>query len=214
MRRPLELRRELHPRRYGDTAVVEYFTSAAEQSNGHEDAAITTARGYTISGFSRGIPPKGYEAVCGGNDQSVPAKCYLNGVSLFNTLPLAYEKSKAVARLLINGTTLCTGWLVGIERHLISNYHCLGDPALATLTDFEFGTESVSCSVECKSVLGCQGPLMFSTSTFVASNEVYDYAIVKLPESTALTDYKYLQLCLSGPWRTSRSTFRNTRSAT
>lgn len=179
----------------GSVAIVQYIP------NSQQEGAINTAgHGYTIAGFSRGFANKQVESVCG-SDNTVPAKCFLpsqNG-SFAKSLPLAYEKSQAVARLLINGTAFCTGWLAGSEGHLITNQHCISDPALASVTDFEFGAESSSCEDECKKQLGCKGTIVSTTSTFITNSEERDYALVKLPNTANLSVYKYLQLRGDGP---------------
>ena len=38
---------------------------------------------------------------------------------------MPYVRAKAVARLLIGGTSACTGWLIGSEGHLLTNEHCI-----------------------------------------------------------------------------------------
>uniref|UniRef100_K3X667 Apple domain-containing protein n=1 Tax=Globisporangium ultimum (strain ATCC 200006 / CBS 805.95 / DAOM BR144) TaxID=431595 RepID=K3X667_GLOUD len=101
---------------------------------------------YAIPGYSCGFAPKVYESVCGGGDQSAPAKCFQSGSALFNSLPLAYEKNLSVTRLLVNDTNLCTGWLAGSDGHLITNPHCTPTADYAMVTDYEFDAESTACS--------------------------------------------------------------------
>ncbi|GMF64974.1 unnamed protein product [Phytophthora lilii] len=161
--------------------------------------AATADQGYRITGFSRGYPTMKEESICGDGDQSLPAKCYAPGSNLSEGLPLAYKKAQAVARLLINGTYLCTGWLGGSEGHIFTNQHCFEEEEWALTTDFEFGAESSSCSDECEEQLGCAGKLVATTSTFIADSNDIDYSVVKLPDCVDLRPYGYLQLRGSGP---------------
>lgn len=174
----------------GDTAVVQYF-SASE--------GTAAAAGYKISGFSRGFPATSTtESICG-VDNTSPAKCFQSGSTLYNTLPSAYTRGRAVARLLIGGSSLCTGWLVGSGGHLMTNQHCITSASAAGQIDIEFNAESASCATECKTQLGCRGSVVATTSTFVASSVTYDYAVVRLPTTTPVSTYGYLQLRASGP---------------
>ncbi|KAE8911384.1 hypothetical protein PF005_g1299 [Phytophthora fragariae] len=161
--------------------------------------AATAGQGYRITGFSRGYPTMDQESICGDGDQSLPAKCYAPGTNLSEGLPEAYAKAQAVARLLINGTYLCTGWLGGSEGHLFTNHHCFEQEDWALTTDFEFAAESSSCSDQCETQLGCAGTIVATTSTFIADSEDIDYSVVQLPDCVDLSAYGYLQLRESGP---------------
>jgi hypothetical protein len=69
------------------------------------------ARGYEtayIEALMMGLEP-GTEAICSGDDKEW-APCY-EGTTM-------YDKAKAVCRLLIGGTSACTGWLLGSEGHV------------------------------------------------------------------------------------------------
>jgi|UniRef100_K3W9D4 hypothetical protein len=177
----------------GDTAIVQYFSAAEAAQAG----AAPKAPSYTISGFSRGFPSTHSESVCG-VDNTRPAKCFASG-TLFNSLPLAYEKAQSVARLLIGGQSLCTGWLAGSEGHLITNQHCIETAAAAAAIDIEFAAESASCSIECTQQLGCPGKVVATSATFVTNSEPIDYALLKLPATADISAYKFLQLRASGP---------------
>ena len=60
-----------------------------------------------------------------------------------------YEKAKAVCRLLIGGTGLCTGWLLGSEGNLMTNNHCIGSVSDAQNTDFMFNYKRENCTGVC-----------------------------------------------------------------
>src|SRR5690349_2150368 len=78
------------------------------------------------------------ESVCG-VDESKDAACYRSAD------PVAYTRSRAIARLLINGTELCTGWRVGGNNRLLTNNHCLDSSADAYETEVWFNYQCAKC---------------------------------------------------------------------
>ncbi|HEX4952069.1 MAG TPA: trypsin-like peptidase domain-containing protein [Thermoanaerobaculia bacterium] len=161
----------------GDQAIVELWTSQALP----EGAVV-------IQGFAHGFkdlggPPP--EAICGTND-SQWAACYQASE------PTAYGRARAVARLLINGTGFCTGWLVGSAGHLLTNQHCIGSQSDASNTNFEFMAEG-ACGTNCSSQGSCPGTVVATSSTLVRSSFNLDYALVQLPTNPTAT-YGFLQL--------------------
>ena len=105
----------------GDTAVVTLHRArparSAASSGWPASASRSTGRARLHAGRARragGGAGRGQsaratgreESVCGQNE-SKDAVCYKSAD------PVAYKSSKAVARLLINGTELCTGWRLG-----------------------------------------------------------------------------------------------------
>jgi subtilisin-like proprotein convertase family protein len=161
----------------GDAALVELFApgrgaggwgvSIDQYSAGFADLAQST---------------EATESVCTGDDRR-------NAVCYETSEPVAYEKAKAVARLLIEGTLLCTGWLVGDEGHLMTNDHCINDPLLpsypdkaaaAANTDYEFMGEAPTCSSPNNTQLGYRGPIWAGAATLVKATQSRDYALVHL----------------------------------
>jgi len=190
----------------GDTAIVELFTTGYD-----------TAFGYRIDKFGRGYneteieefwarglgekmnlpyPSSLHESLCTADDTE-EAKCYQVSE------PMAYDKSRAVARLLLNGSAWCTGWLVGCEGHVMTNEHCVGSQSQANDIDFEFMAEGATCETDCSSSLACPGVIEASGGTLVAVDAPLDYAMILADTSTANdTDlpatYGFLQLRESG----------------
>ena len=172
----------------GDSAVIELFSTVP-----------VSAGAVTIDRYARGfenfhdLEPYADDwatkAICG-SDDSQWAKCY---ESSENTI---YNLSRPVARLLINGTGACTGWLVGSEGHLMTNHHCIDSDSDAANTNYEFMAEGSSCSTNCASWGACSGTVV-SGASLVKANNNYDYALVKL-SSNVSDQYGYLQLRASG----------------
>ncbi len=172
----------------GDTAIVRLYSK-----NKHG------ARGFVIDKWVRGYE-RGYidailsgmeeeegafiEAICGTDDKEW-AKCH-DGTTM-------YDESRAVARLLINGSGACTGWLLGSEGHLMTNEHCIGSQSDASNTDYEFMAEGATCATSCTGWFACPGTVEASSATLVKLSSSLDYALVLLPTNVTST-YGYMQL--------------------
>ena len=191
----------------GDTAIVELF--AAPGSEGFGFTIDYYGRGYSAAEIERfwaeGLgekmnlpPPPGVtESVCG-IDDTREAKCYQS------TEPQIYDKTRTVARLLLNGNAHCTGWLIGNAGHLMTNQHCIGSQAQLNNIDFEFMAEGATCATNCASTLGCPGVIEASGGTLVQVDAPLDYSLV-LPDTSTGTGtnlpatYGFMQLRASGP---------------
>ncbi|GMF33767.1 unnamed protein product [Phytophthora fragariaefolia] len=130
-------------------------------------------------------------------DNTKRAICYYAD----NTTQTAYLASRAVARLNIpkgsGESASCTGWLLGNQGHILTNYHCVSTDAEATGTTVEFMAEESACSdgVSCRSN-ECGGKMVSFTTIAVHLSEALDYALLKLPTNGAQTaqTYGYLRL--------------------
>lgn len=168
----------------GSTAVLE-LTSTVPVPDG---AVVVdkVAQGFAEEEGKAGFGGAPNKAICG-TDQAQEAKC------LQVTEPMIYSKSQATMRLLINGTSACTGWLVGNAGHVLTNQHCIGSASAAANTDFELSAEGASCATNCRSWFACPGTVVATSSTYVKSSAPLDYTLVQLPTNpTGL--YGYLQL--------------------
>jgi len=145
------------------------------------------AQGFVIDEFAAGYEEMGYdpEAICGIDDKE-------NAVCYTSSHADEYDHSKAVARLLISGMYLCTGWLVSADNHLLTNEHCITSSTEALNTDFEFMAEAPSCgSTNCQL---CYPGDTYSGATFLKDNASLDYALVRLDSGTPAADYGHLQI--------------------
>jgi len=173
---------------YGEKAIIEIHSKNKEGNYGYTIDKIA-------SGYSE-IQMKDTEAICG-TDDSREAKCYQN------TEPAVYNKSKAVARLLINGTSACTGWLIGSDGHLMTNNHCIGSVAEANNVTVEFMAEGANCNTNCQSWFGCSGTVEATSTILIQTDVSLDYSLLKLPNNVS-NIYGYLQLRSAGPFLNER----------
>jgi hypothetical protein len=127
------------------------------------------------------------ESVCG-SDTSADAVCYRSAD------PVAYTKSKAIARLLINGTELCTGWRVGTKNRMLTNNHCF------TTTNEAYDTE-VWFNYQCAT---CGGYNVFQPTKVwgaqvLSTDHVYDYTLFTVDNFPAVQKFGYLVLDTARP---------------
>ena len=54
-----------------------------------------------------------------------------------------------MARLLLNGSARCTGWLIGNAGHAMTNEHCISSQSDLNNIDFEFMAEGDTCQTNC-----------------------------------------------------------------
>ena len=146
--------------------------------------------GFRIDKAARGFALPGQRVICGADDKR-NASCYRH------SHPQQYASAGAVTRLLINGTSFCTGWLLGSEGHVITNNHCIGSAADALNTTFEFMVEA-PCEDSCTTWM-CPGTIVATQSTLVqTSSGLPDFSLLKLPVNPAQT-YGYLRLRNGAP---------------
>jgi hypothetical protein len=127
------------------------------------------------------------ESVCG-TDESQDAVCYQSAD------PVAYTRSKAIARLLINGTELCTGWRVGPNNRMLTNNHCFDNSAGAYDTEVWFNYQ---CAV-CKGFDTFQ-PTKVWGAQVLATNHVYDFTVFSVANFAAIQKFGYLTLDTKRP---------------
>jgi lysyl endopeptidase len=127
------------------------------------------------------------ESVCGA-DTSTDAVCYRSAD------PVAYTKSKAIARLLINGTELCTGWRVGPNNRMLTNNHCLTTSAEAHGTEVWFNYQCATCGG-----YDIFQPTKVWGSKVVSTDHAYDYTLFTVDNFSAVQKFRYLTLDAARP---------------
>jgi len=127
------------------------------------------------------------ESVCG-SDTSSDAACYRSAD------PVAYTKSKAIARLLINGTELCTGWRVGADNRMLTNNHCLTTSAEAYDTEVWFNYQCAQCGG-----YDVFQPTKVWGDKVLSTDHVLDYTLFTVGEFAAVQKFGYLVLDTARP---------------
>jgi lysyl endopeptidase len=180
----------------GDTAVVEVHRRVESLSGVLADLGVDidrVARGDAREpgGSGAGGPapagPGKEESVCG-TDTSTDAVCYESND------PVAYTKSKAIARLLINGTELCTGWRVGAKNRMITNNHCLTSSDEAYDTEVWFNYQCARCGG-----FDVFKPTKVWGDRVLATDKTYDYTLFTVDGFATIEKFGYLTLDTARP---------------
>jgi hypothetical protein len=173
----------------GDTAIIEIHQFASSNAYGFQIDKY--ARGFTTL-EAEGQSYNKTEAICAPDD-SLEAKCYSS------SHPDVYGRGKPVARLLIKGTNLCTGFLFGSEGHILTNHHCISKGSHARNTDVEFLAEGANCSTNCQSANACPGTVEADSSKLIVASKESDFALIKPKTKTNLSaKYGYLRARTNG----------------
>ena len=114
-------------------------------------------------------------SICGADDKR-NAVCYKKHETI-------YKKARAVARLYINGSGACTGWLVSGSNMLLTNEHCITSLSDVQNTDFEFMAEEDGCTNtpgdgSWFSHRNSDG--IFDGTALLKKSATWDYALVQL----------------------------------
>ncbi|WP_299116613.1 trypsin-like peptidase domain-containing protein [uncultured Winogradskyella sp.] len=171
---------------FDDHIIVELHSQNGNQN--HYGFDITkVAYGYPINKITGAFESNSQqlETLCGANDRE-QAACY-DGTEIG-------RKSNAICRLVIGGASLCTGWLLGSEGHVMTNNHCIGSAADASNTEFWFNYRNTDCTGNIPDATD----IVATTATFIQTNGTYDYTLVQLPVNPTDT-YGYLSLASTPP---------------
>nr|WP_296066396.1 serine protease [uncultured Actinoplanes sp.] len=127
------------------------------------------------------------ESVCG-SDTSSDAVCYRSAD------PTAYTKSKAIARLLINGTELCTGWRVGAQNRMLTNNHCFTTSGEAYDTEVWFNYQCARCGG-----YDVFQPTKVWGDKVISTDHTYDYTLFTVASFASVRKFGYLTLDTTRP---------------
>ena len=171
----------------GDTAVLNLF--ATNRSGGPGFIIDTYSAGFQSISLDVSIDddiesPITPLSTCGASDFE-NAICY-DGTT-------EYNRARAVARLLIRGRSLCTGWLVSAEGHFITNQHCIDEYKEYADTDYEFMAEAPDCGSS-NGQMQWPGNIYDSGVIMHTTNASKDYTLLQFTGANPADVYGYLQL--------------------
>ncbi|MEV6492450.1 serine protease [Actinoplanes sp. NPDC051633] len=184
----------------GDTAVLEVHRGVDPLGTRALLGKLGVNVDQVARGFSRteqkGVPEESLsapgrtgreESVCGA-DTSADAVCYRTKD------PMAYTRSKAVARLLIDGTELCTAWRVGAKNRMLTNNHCFSDSGAAYDTEVWFNYQCATCGG-----YDTYQPTKVWGDKVLATNRDYDYTLFTLDNFASVQKFGHLELDATRP---------------
>lgn len=120
-----------------------------------------------------------------------------NAICYRDSHPMEYDRSRAVARLLINGVAFCTGSLVSEYNHLLTNQHCINTQDKALNTDFDFMAEAPTC--EAQNCSECFPGFVFSGAILLESEPTLDYALLLLQDGDPASQFGHLEFDVRPP---------------
>ena len=168
----------------GDHIVLSVYSKSENKGNHYGFDITKVSYGYdlnTIERIAERAPGENDTRTVCGTDDKEAIVCY-NGTEM-------YRKGEAVCRLLINGSGLCTGWLLGCEGNIMTNNHCIGTAADANNTDFMFNYRYTTCG----GTTDAASDTVATSAVFEYTDSGNDFTIVQLPVNPTGT-YGYLSL--------------------
>ena len=143
--------------------------------------------GFVIDEYVAGFLDIGGDlrAICGTDDKE-------NAICYATSHPTEYERGRAVARLLSNGSGFCTGWLVSAQNHIMTNEHCVSSASEALNTDFDFMAEAPTCGTpNCDD---CFPGTIFSGGIFIKDSANLDYCLMQVASGNPASQFGWLEI--------------------
>ena len=174
----------------GDAAIITLHTQSNE-SQGSENLGIIIdkyTRGYSDSELAEPLRAAEMQAesTCGSNERTDVA-CYES------SHPTEFNKANAVARLLINGRWLCTGWRVSPDNFLFTNEHCVTSQSAIENTEVWFNYQRSTCGGSLGSVTKVTG------KDLIIDDATRDFALFTVNNFDSISDFGYLELDVRSP---------------
>ncbi|MEC4090229.1 PKD domain-containing protein [Pseudoalteromonas rubra] len=174
-----------------ETAIVEYTPGSASDSGQISTQAITPA---VIDFYDHGTENTpmmeamnastdvGIESTCGVNERR-DVQCWAG------SNPTEFERSRPVARLLMNGSGLCTGWRVGPDNRMFTNEHCVGSASELANTEVWFNYQHTSCNGS-----NLETVVKVTGKDFLSSDYTLDYTLFTINEFNKAAPFGYFGL--------------------
>lgn len=103
--------------------------------------------------------------------------------------PVEFERSRPVARLLINGSSLCTAWRVGSSNHMFTNEHCVNSQSSLSNTEVWFNYQRSSCGGGSTS-----GTVIVTGNSLLATNYTLDYTLFTVNNFSSIQSFGHFGL--------------------
>lgn len=127
------------------------------------------------------------ESVCG-NDDSKDVVCYRS------QYPTEFANARPVARLLINGNTLCTAWRLTADNRMLTNNHCLANANDVRNTEVWFDYRCTTCGGS-----GTDQVTKVTGDQLLKTDHTLDYTLFTVNNFDAISDFGHLDLDLRRP---------------
>lgn len=126
-------------------------------------------------------------SVCGSDERKAPA-CFAS------TYPTQVDRTRPVARLLMAGSSLCTGWRVGPDNRLFTNNHCFADQSTLTNTEVWFNYQYTTCGGSTLATV-----TKVTGGTLLKTDATLDYTLFTINNFANVASFGYLGLEVRDP---------------
>jgi hypothetical protein len=170
----------------GDTAIVTMHGRLAHV------LVDEVARGFTAAERARQAQAdqaRWQAAVAAMGSGSCPGGLTAGAACYQSTDPVAYRGSRAVARLLIGGTELCTAWRVGPNNRMLTSHHCFASTADARDVEVWFGYACPVCGGTAPAP-----PVKVNGDAILATDARLDYTLFTVQDFASVGGFGYLTL--------------------
>ena len=168
-----------------DTVIIEYTPGA-----GKPDKLAT------IDYYYHGVA--GQQAIANLNDASPLSTCGAmerRDVQCWaQSNPVEFERTRPVARLLMNGSGLCTGWRVGPDNRMFTNNHCVETASELANTEVWFNYQHTSCNGSVKETV-----VKVTGKDFLATDYTLDYTLFSINDFAKAAPFGYFGLDVRDP---------------
>jgi len=159
----------------GPEAIIDLYSKNEDHGfYGYRIERVT--RGYSrVELEERYGTREAMRAICGTDDKD-DAVCHEN------TFPDVYDEARAVARIVMDGSALCTAWLVSCQNHVLTNNHCTWDDSdfdtqgELDRMEFQFMYEDPVCGGG-----GATFEYSFMGGTWLENHRNLDYTLIQAP---------------------------------
>ncbi len=123
----------------------------------------------------------GTRSIIGADDKRAAA-CYASSD------PVAFDRSRPVARLVMSGGGLCTTWRAGPDNRMFTNNHCIATASATASAEVWFNYQLGSCGGSAATPTKVAGDQMLATNTTL------DYTLFTVKNFADIASFGYLGL--------------------
>jgi serine protease len=168
----------------GDTALIKYF---AADNQPYKVVIDHFMQGYAEEVIEQLMQADANDGVgplstCGVNERR-DVECWAG------SHPTEYERTRPVARLLMNGSGLCTGWRVGDANHMFTNNHCVDTQSGLNNTEVWFNYQRSSCGGSSNAQT-----TIVTGNTLLKTDYTLDYTLFTVNNFSSVTGFGHFGL--------------------
>jgi len=127
-------------------------------------------------------------STCGANER-LDVECFAQ------QNPVEYERTRPVARLLIEGRSLCTAWRVGATNRMFTNNHCISTQASTANTEVWFNFQRTGCGA----AAALDTPIKVRGATMLTTGAALDYTVFTVDNFDRIASFGYFGLDVRNP---------------